>query len=91
MDLHENTEANTLTASFELPGMSKEDVHISAYDGRLRVTGETKIPDDHQEICGCIVKERRYGKFSRTLQLPYGVRVSKRIVCCGWCGYLRTV
>ncbi|KAF8701486.1 hypothetical protein AX14_000417 [Amanita brunnescens Koide BX004] len=73
MDLHENIEANTVTATFELPGLSKENVDISIHDSRLHVTGESQVSSDHEEK-GYTVCERRYGKFSRTLQLPSGVK-----------------
>ena len=76
LDLHENVEANTVTATFELPGLTKENVDIHVHDGRLHVSGESKISADHDES-GYAVRERRYGKFSRTLQLPYGVKVSE--------------
>ncbi|KAG7089075.1 hypothetical protein E1B28_010785 [Marasmius oreades] len=72
MDLHENTEKNTVTASFELPGLKKEDVNIDVHDGRLTVSGETKISEEHTQD-GYAVRERRFGKFSRTLKLPQGV------------------
>jgi HSP20 family protein len=75
MDLHENSDKNSVTATFELPGMKKEDVGIDVQNGRLTVTGETKMSEDHDER-GYAVRERRYGKFSRTLQLPQGVKVS---------------
>jgi HSP20 family protein len=74
MDLHENAESNTVTATFELPGLKKEDVQIDSHNGRLTVSGETKISSDHNEN-GYAVRERRFGKFSRTLQLPEGVKV----------------
>ncbi|KAF9456976.1 small heat shock protein [Collybia nuda] len=73
MDLHENKETNTVTATFELPGMRKEDVSIDIHNGRLSVSGETKISIDHEEG-GYAVRERRFGKFSRTLELPQGVK-----------------
>ncbi|KAF9456973.1 HSP20-like chaperone [Collybia nuda] len=73
MDLHENKESNTVTATFELPGMQKEDVNIDVHNGRLSVSGETKISNDHEES-GYAVRERRFGKFSRTLELPQGVK-----------------
>lgn len=74
MDLHENTDANTVTATFELPGLKKEDVQLDVHNGRLTISGETKISEDKDEH-GYAVRERRYGKFTRTLQLPQGVKV----------------
>jgi len=75
MDLHENSDKNSVTATFELPGLKKEDVTIDIHNGRLTVSGESKMSEEHDEG-GYAVRERRYGKFSRTLQLPQGVKVS---------------
>ncbi|KAL0071175.1 hypothetical protein AAF712_001737 [Marasmius tenuissimus] len=72
MDLHEDADKNTVTATFELPGLNKEDVQIDVHDGRLTITGETKISEEHNND-GYAVRERRFGKFSRTLRLPQGV------------------
>ncbi|KAF7316167.1 SHSP domain-containing protein [Mycena indigotica] len=73
MDLHENAASNTVTATFEFPGIKKEDVHIETSPGRLRVSAESKISEEHEED-GYAIRERRFGKFSRTLQLPHGVK-----------------
>lgn len=75
MDLHEDAEKNLVTATFELPGLKKEDVNIEVHDGRLTVSAESKISEEHEKD-GYAVRERRYGKFSRMLQLPQGVKVS---------------
>ncbi|KAJ3521429.1 hypothetical protein NMY22_g12327 [Coprinellus aureogranulatus] len=73
MDLHEDAEKNLVTATFEFPGLKKEDVNIEVHDGRLTVSAESKVSSEHKEE-GYAVRERRYGKFSRTLQLPQGVK-----------------
>lgn len=74
MDLHEDKEKNLVTASFELPGLKKEDIAIDMHNGRLTVAAESTISSEHEEA-GYAVRERRFGKFSRTLQLPQGVKV----------------
>ena len=74
MDLHEDKEKNLVTATFEFPGSKKEDVHLEVQNGRLVVSVENKISGEHDES-GYAVRERRFGKFSRTLQLPRGVKV----------------
>jgi len=51
-------------ATFELPGLRMEDMH----NGWLGISEESKISEEHEEN-GYAVRERRYGKFSRTLQL----------------------
>ena len=78
MDLHENNEANTVTATFELPGLKSHDVSIEARQGRLTVSGEF-IKAESREGNGYAVRERRHGKFSRTVLLPVGVQV--RFAC----------
>ncbi|KAM6501920.1 HSP20-like chaperone [Amanita muscaria] len=72
MDIHEDKEANTVTATFEFPGLTKENVDISVHDGQLIISGESKINSEHEES-GYAVRERKFGKFSRTVQLPRGV------------------
>ncbi|EDQ99153.1 uncharacterized protein LACBIDRAFT_186670 [Laccaria bicolor S238N-H82] len=73
MDLHEDKEKNLVTATFEFPGSKKEDVHLEIHNGRLVVSVENKISEEHDEG-GYAIRERRFGKFSRTLQLPQGVK-----------------
>ncbi|TFK26299.1 small heat shock protein [Coprinopsis marcescibilis] len=73
MDLHEDTEKNLVTATFELPGLKKEDVNIDINNGRLTVNAESAISSSHEQT-GYAVRERHFGKLSRTLQLPTGVK-----------------
>ncbi|KAI0091608.1 HSP20-like chaperone [Irpex rosettiformis] len=73
MDVHENAETNTVTATFELPGLKKEDVVIDVHNNVLSISGESKISSDRDED-GYAVRERRYGKFSRSIPLPEGTK-----------------
>ncbi|KAJ6618256.1 HSP20-like chaperone [Mycena sp. CBHHK59/15] len=73
MDLHEDSTANTVTATFELPGIKKEDVQIDVHNGRLSVSAESKMSGTHEKD-GYAIRERRFGKIERTLQLPQGVK-----------------
>ncbi|KAF8179898.1 small heat shock protein [Pholiota molesta] len=73
MDLHEDKEKNVVTASFEFPGVPKEDIQIDVQNGRLTVSAETTESADREES-GYAVRERRFGKFARTLQLPQGIK-----------------
>jgi HSP20 family protein len=75
MDLHEDPNANTVTATFELPGIKKEDVQIDVHNGRLSISAESKMSETHERE-GYAIRERRFGKIARTLQLPQGVKVS---------------
>lgn len=74
MDIHENTEGNTVTATFELPGLKKEDVNIDVSNSRLTVSGKSERSSEHNEE-GYAVKERSFGSFSRSIQLPKGIKV----------------
>ena len=78
MDLHENKEANTVTAVFELPGLKSQDVSIEVHQGRLTVSGEFDKTESREEG-GYAVRERHHGKFARTIQVPVGVQV--RFAC----------
>ena len=54
----------------ELPGVDPSDVDISVKDNLLTIAGERKAP----EVPGNARwhrNERRYGKFSRSLRLPF--------------------
>ncbi|KAF5313825.1 hypothetical protein D9619_013032 [Psilocybe cf. subviscida] len=73
MDLHEDKEKNLVTANFEFPGVPKEDIQIDVRDGKLTVSTESKQSSEHDEN-GYAVRERRFGKYSRMLQLPQGIK-----------------
>ncbi|KAG6375612.1 small heat shock protein [Boletus reticuloceps] len=73
MDIHESKETNTVTATFELPGMKPENINIDVHKNRLTVAGEARKSDSNEEG-GYTVRERSYSKFSRTLQLPFGTK-----------------
>lgn len=73
MDLHEDAEHNVVTATFELPGVKKEDVQIEFHNGRLTVGAESRISEERKGE-GYAIRERRFGKWSRTLQLPTGTK-----------------
>jgi len=74
MDLIESKDKNEVTATFELPSLRREDIRIDVQQNRLTVSGEAKTSEEHQEG-DYVVRERQYGKFSRTLQLPVGTKV----------------
>ena len=71
--MHESKENNLITATFELPGLKKEDVTIDLQNNRLIVSGEANFSDEKEES-GYVVKERRSGRFSRTVPIPQGTK-----------------
>ena len=79
MDVHEDIEKNVVTATFEFPGFSKDEVQINFQNGKLTVSAESKKSEDVAET-GYTLRERLHGRLSRTLQLPEGVQVCRSLL-----------
>jgi len=60
----------------ELPGMKKDDIHITFKDGVLTIEGERKQEKEEKDVDFHRV-ERRYGKFCRTFQIPDAIKEDK--------------
>jgi len=73
LDVHEDKEKNIVTAFFEFPGLSNDDVQINFQNGKLTVSAEVKKSENHAET-GYTLRERLHGNLSRTLQLPEGIK-----------------
>lgn len=71
LDVHETADELVVTAS--LPGMKAEDVEITMTGQTLTLRGEFKA-DEHVKQEQYLYRERRFGSFSRTLQLPVRVQ-----------------
>lgn|SRR5712672_643198 len=76
MDVHHDKDTNNVNVDFELPGLQKEDVSVDVHNNVLTVSGENKASSERSEG-GYVVRERRHGKFTRSLSLPQGVKVSR--------------
>ncbi len=70
IDVHET--ADDLVVTAVLPGVKPEDVEITMTGQTLTLRGELKA-DDEVERDQYLYRERRYGSFSRSLQLPVRV------------------
>jgi HSP20 family protein len=74
VDVFETKDAVTLKA--ELPGLSVEDVSVEVDDNILTISGERvlkdKVEDGHYYRL-----ERSYGRFSRSLTLPQGIKADE--------------
>ncbi|OVE75528.1 hypothetical protein BVX98_07370 [bacterium F11] len=55
--------------SVEVPGLSKEDVHVDVQDGVLKIAGERKTEKEEKKK-NFLRKEQFYGTFSRSFSLP---------------------
>ena len=79
LDVHEDIEKNVVTATFEFPGFSNDDVQINFQNGKLTVSAETKKSEELAET-GYTLRERLHGRLSRTIQLPEGVQVCRSVL-----------
>jgi HSP20 family protein len=60
---------NEIRCTLELPGLSQNDVQITAENGVLTISGEKKYEHDTEEG-DTRYTERRYGQFQRSFTLP---------------------
>jgi len=74
MDLHEDADKNLVTATFELPGLSKDEINIDVHNGNLTISGEVSESTEKNEH-GYSVRERKTGRFARSVRLPEGTKV----------------
>jgi HSP20 family protein len=87
MDILEDTEAGTTTATLELPGLKKEEISLRIHDGSLVVWGERHsrlLPNDqataqsgNSQKRSLVSREIKYGKFRRVIPLPSGVQTNQ--------------
>ena len=62
--------AKAVEVSVELPGLAESDVDVSVTDRLLKISGEKKTEDERKEA-DYHVMERSYGKFTRSMTLPF--------------------
>ena len=74
LDLTENEQG--VQVSVELPGMNEKDVDISLTDRFLTIRGEKKEEKETKEK-DVYRRERSYGSFRRTLEVPAEIDSSK--------------
>ena len=60
----------------ELPGVEEKDLEIRVIDGAITISGEIRQPADWKDHAFRVV-ERNFGPFSRSLELPEGVRADR--------------
>jgi HSP20 family molecular chaperone IbpA len=67
---------NVIEARLEIPGMSKEDLRVEFSPGQVSVSGE-KHMNSSREKGGCLISERAFGHFRRTIPVPTDVDSEK--------------
>jgi HSP20 family protein len=75
-DIDETEDEKAFHVSIELPGMDEKDVDITMSGRLLTIRGEKK-EDEKAEGKDFYRRERNYGAFRRTLELPGEVDASK--------------
>lgn len=68
--------ANEVVVKASLPGIKPDDVEITLSGETLTIKGETKA-EEQTKSEDYICQERRYGSFSRTIELPSGLQTDK--------------
>lgn len=67
---------NSALITAEIPGIDKDDLEINVTGDTLSLSGERKLVE-LPEGAHYHRQERAYGRFSRSIQLPYSVDVQK--------------
>ncbi|MBI5783231.1 MAG: Hsp20/alpha crystallin family protein [Gammaproteobacteria bacterium] len=67
MDIRERE--NEYVVRAELPGVKKEDVQITLENGVLTISAETESEKEEKEDGQILRRERRYGKYVRSLRM----------------------
>lgn len=70
IDVCENDDAYTVTA--EVPGVAREDIHVTIDANIVTLQAEVK-QHDHQQKDNTVHSERYYGTVSRSFQLPVDI------------------
>ena len=74
LDVSENDDAFMVEAA--MPGINPDELDITLEDNILTIQGETKsekeVEESHYHL-----RERRYGRFSRSIQLPTAINADE--------------
>ena len=75
MEVKEDKDSYTVLA--ELPGLKKEDIHVSVDQKVLTISAEIHQEDKKTENEQVIHSERYYGQISRSIELPTDIELSR--------------
>ena len=71
LDIDETGNGYTITT--ELPGVNPDNINVQLHDGVLTIDAELPERTVEQEGTKSLVRERRYGRFTRSVRLPQPV------------------
>ena len=80
LDMYESDDGYTLWA--EVPGVVPEEIDVTHLGNRLTIRGEKRRPSSVSEKDRAVRSERRYGSFSRQVDLPEDCDVAKLSATC---------
>lgn len=75
LEMREDGDKMLITA--ELPGMDEKDINISLDGDMLTIAGEKKTEFEDKQANGGYRSERSFGRFSRTVRLPFSADADK--------------
>lgn len=68
---------DSYTVKAEMPGVSKEDIHVSIDGNMITISGEVKKESEQKKGEEVLRSERYYGRISRSFTLPQDIDESK--------------
>ena len=74
VDVKETNDLFLITA--DIPGLTKKDVKVNIADGKMTIAGDAKVETDENNS-RYHYRERRYGSFKRTFNLPESINEEK--------------
>src|SRR5690606_6340704 len=75
LDVDETDKAYTVTT--EMPGVKPENIHVNLDGDYLMIEGEIPAQETNEEGTRSLMRERRYGRFTRSIRLPLAVDSDK--------------
>jgi HSP20 family protein len=80
VEICDQPQSRFVSATFELPGLKKEEIGVHlTHDGRLTISGYRRPPpflaNSDPTFVVYPVKEIKYGRFERTINVPAGLEV----------------
>lgn len=77
VDIYE-TEESVVILTSPLLGLIPEKIDVSIHEGHLTIAGETELNVDVPEE-NYIRRERRFGRFSRTVEIPHKINIEEAV------------
>ncbi len=65
-----------LLLTMEMPGVDPQKLEVSIVGDGVKICG-SRPEEEIKDLEGCYRRERSYGPFSRTVQLPFPIDISK--------------